>query len=252
MAVTDISTRKNEKAYNAKALNWHVAMGTNFGHMYLEKPAMISQLPDTLLGKTVLCVGVGSGEELAEILKRDPKKVVAIDISKNLLAIARSLFPEVELHKMDMMNLKFPDSTFDLVYSSLAFHYSKDWDVLLAGLHKVLIKGGTLLFSTHNPDYWGTKPFTGKPYINGRGIKVTEHQATLSGGVNVTYYNIGSKTMIDDALIHAGFRLRKTFDPIMQNIDLNRFNKLDISDYEYLKTINAESPLFYVVSSVKI
>lgn len=53
-----------------------------------------------------------------------------------------------------MNNLTFDSESFDFVYSSLALHYSDDWDNLLIGINRVLKPRGTLLFSTHNPEYW--------------------------------------------------------------------------------------------------
>src|SRR5438045_4136911 len=108
MQMVDLATKRNEQAYDAHAKDWHAAMSSNFGHKYLEKPAMVSQLPNSLKGKTILCIGVGSGEELEDILNRRPMKVVAIDISANLLKIAEENFPQVEFHKMDMEHLGFP------------------------------------------------------------------------------------------------------------------------------------------------
>jgi hypothetical protein len=64
---------RNAKAFDAHAQSWQSAMNTNVGHKYLEKPAMERELPDTLSGKRVLCIGVGSGEELKEILKLNPE-----------------------------------------------------------------------------------------------------------------------------------------------------------------------------------
>src|SRR3989344_6843284 len=105
----DIVTEKNEKQYDAHAKDWQIAMENNVGHKYLEKPAMEGELPKDLISKDILCIGVGSGDELIEILKRHPSKVVGIDVSSKLLDIARARFPDVEFQKMEMTDLLFPD-----------------------------------------------------------------------------------------------------------------------------------------------
>ena len=91
------------------------------------------------------------------ILKRHPRKVVGIDVSTKLLDIAKTRFPDVEFQKMEMTDLRFHDNSFNLIYSSLTFHYAKDWDILLSGIYRVLKENGELFFSTHHPVYWGSK-----------------------------------------------------------------------------------------------
>src|SRR3989344_3361525 len=104
---------KNAQEYDARAQSWQASMSTNMGHKYLEKPAMEKELPATFEGKSVLCIGVGSGEELQEILKRNSAYVTGIDISNELLNIAKSRFPNVDFRKMDMTAMDFADATFD-------------------------------------------------------------------------------------------------------------------------------------------
>jgi ubiquinone/menaquinone biosynthesis C-methylase UbiE len=206
------SLRKNKQEYNAKAQAWEDAMPTNVGHKYLEKPAMDSELPESFSAQSVLCIGVGSGGELTEILKRNPARVVGIDISEELMKIAASKHPSVEFRKMDMSAMDFPDATFDFVYSSLAFHYAPDWDVLFKEVGRVLKPGGVVLFSTDNPSYWGSKPKTGE-YTNLRGITLTEHTAVIPGDIVITYYNHPSQASIKEALEHAGFTVQSFFNP---------------------------------------
>jgi SAM-dependent methyltransferase len=145
-------------SYNQKAKEWAERMrsGKNFAHTYLEKPAMYGKLPD-LKNKMVLCIGCGSGEECAHLLSLGAKKVVGIDLSKELIAIAKKSYPDAEFFAMDMAKMKFPDSSFDFVYSSLAMHYLKDWRPALKNIYKNLKPKGTFLFSTHHPVYWSAE-----------------------------------------------------------------------------------------------
>lgn len=45
-----------------------------------------------------------------------------------------------------MEDLSFPAETFDIVFSSLAFHYVRDFDALSQNIRAWLKPGGTLLF----------------------------------------------------------------------------------------------------------
>jgi len=248
----DEITKKNKKAYDAHAKDWQAAMDTNFGHKYLEKPAIVQQMPDTLVGKSVLCIGVGSGGELEEIQKKKPSKIVGIDISTGLLNIVKSKFPEVEFLQMDMVQMTFPDRVFDFVYSSLTFHYTKDWDTLLSEVNRVLKNGGELLFSTHHPVYWGKKTPTGNSYTNRRGITLTEHIAILPGNVEITYYNHSNENAIREAVEHAGFRVDFAFTPFVVETPREGFNAADLEAYQKLKLKNASAPLFFIVRAMKI
>ncbi|MCK6462675.1 MAG: class I SAM-dependent methyltransferase [Candidatus Pacebacteria bacterium] len=246
----DTATEKNEKEYDLRAKEWQAAMATNFGHLYLEKPAMAKMLPYSLVDKNVLCIGVGSGDELEEILKRNPNNVVGIDISNNLLDIARTRFPQVEFLKMDMTRMMFEDNSFDFIYSSLTFHYARDWDVLLAEVGRVLKDGGLVLFSTHHPIKWGNKNPTGNSYTNPRGITLTEHTAILPGDIEVIYYNHASENAIREALEHAGFCVKSFIAPPVVDVPLDVFNSAEKEEYLKFKENNSKKPIFLVVSAI--
>ncbi len=250
----DVITEKIEKAYDARAIKWQAALSAgaaDFGHKYLEKPAMVRQIPRTLFGKKVLCIGVGAGNELEEILKRQPDKVVGIDVSTKLLNIAKSRFPQVEFQRIDMAQMTFGNEEFDFVYSSLVFHYAKDWDALLAEVNRVLKRGGELLFSTHHPVYWSRKTPTGNSYTNQRGVTLTEYNAVLPGNVEITYYNHVNKQAITEALEYASFEVKHAFAPSVVEVRLADFSPANAQAYKNKKANNTTTPFFFIVSAVK-
>ncbi|MCX6729958.1 MAG: class I SAM-dependent methyltransferase [Candidatus Portnoybacteria bacterium] len=152
-------TDKNTiKSYNNYAIKWaeKLRSGNNHSHKYLEKPAMYKKLSN-LKGKTVLCVGCGTGEECEHLNSLGAKKVVGIDISSGLIDVAKQSYPNLEFRVMDMEKINFPNNSFDFVYSSLTMHYVKDWTKTLSGIYKTLKSGGTFLFSTHHPIKWGAE-----------------------------------------------------------------------------------------------
>jgi ubiquinone/menaquinone biosynthesis C-methylase UbiE len=244
------NTQNNAAAYDAQATNWKDVMDVNVGHKYLEKPAMYSQLPQTLENKRVLSVGVGSGEELTEIKNRNPIAVTAIDISEKLMAIAKTQHPDVAFEKMDMSHMTFADRSFDLIYSSLTFHYAPDWDVLLSEMYRVLIPGGTLLFSTHNPPYWDLKQKTGNVYTNARGVSMNEHRKVINDVVDITYYNHLSVEALRETVEHAGFTIEAMITPTVQPICENPAVE-EQREYEDLVIKNERIPLFVIVRAAK-
>ncbi len=150
--------KKTIKSYDAYALKWAQKMraGDNTVHTYLEKPAMHKKLP-SLKGKTVLCMGCGTGEECEHLKSLGAKKVIGIDISRGLIDVAQKSYPNIEFHVMDMEKMHFRPASFDFVYSSLTMHYIKDWSKTLHNVHTVLKRNGSFLFSTYHPIKSGIK-----------------------------------------------------------------------------------------------
>src|SRR5690349_3354097 len=95
--------RRTVRAYSDFASTWAKLMrsGRNLAHTYLEKPAMMAQLP-ALRGKAVLCLGCGTGEECAELLALGAKRVVGIDVSREAVRLAAEYCPGAEFHVMDI------------------------------------------------------------------------------------------------------------------------------------------------------
>lgn len=79
--------------------------------------------------------------------------VTGIDLSEKMLEIARkkNADPKITYRRTAMEDLSFPAETFDIVFSSLAFHYVRDFDALSQNIRAWLKPGGTLLFSVEHP-----------------------------------------------------------------------------------------------------
>lgn len=118
----------------------------------IEQPAMSKMLPP-LNGKAVLDLGCGCGYNCTDFIKSGAKRVLGIDISEKMLDIAKteSCHPNIEYRKMSMTEISSLDMKFDLVYSSLAFHYVEDFTKLMNDIYKLLNDNGTLLFSQEHP-----------------------------------------------------------------------------------------------------
>ncbi len=237
---------RNMESYNDHAEDWVEAMDTNAAHLYLEKPAMEKMLPEDLSGKSVLCVGVGSGQEVSCLKRRGASDVVGVDVAEDLLGEARSRHPGVEFRHVDMMRVSdvFGRDRFDVVYSSLTFHYSQDWDALLEEIKVVLDGSGLILASTHHPGYWDRNR-TGRDVVNDRGVRLTEHEAVLPGDVEIVYYNHLSTESIVDAFEHAGFEVVEGFAPSVVDVENPDLQE----EYESLRSKNARTPLFFIVKA---
>lgn len=118
----------------------------------LEQPAMKRLLPD-VTGKAVLDLGCGYGHNCKDFIERGAKKVVGIDISKKMLEVANreSSHEKIEYINMSMRDITALPYKFDIIYSSLAFHYVEDFEKLTADIYSLLNDNGCILFSQEHP-----------------------------------------------------------------------------------------------------
>ena len=99
--------------------------------------------------ETVLDAGCGTGRVTAELARRLPNgRVIASDVSENMLGGAReTLAPfgdRIRFVHADMTDLPL-ETEVDAVFSTAAFHWVKDHDVLFRSLHRVLKPNGRIV-----------------------------------------------------------------------------------------------------------
>ena len=92
----------------------------------------------------VLDVGCGSGVFLEAAVDRGAR-VVGLDASEALLAIARERVPKADLHVGDLETLPFGDDAFDVVTGFSAFFYADDMTRALREAARVTKPGGNVL-----------------------------------------------------------------------------------------------------------
>ena len=99
-------------------------------------------------GERVLDLGCGTGIVARQVAARlgTQGKIVGIDRSPNMLAVARTTATRdglnIEWHEGRAEALPFPDGSFDLVLSQFALMFFDDRSRALAEVHRVLARGG--------------------------------------------------------------------------------------------------------------
>lgn len=96
----------------------------------------------------ILEVGAGTGLQTVALLESF-EEVVAIDISPELLAVARRRAPGAEYLAMDAHGPDFPDESFDAILGVSILHHL-DWDLALGNYLRLLRPGGLVRFSEPN------------------------------------------------------------------------------------------------------
>ncbi len=188
----------------------------------IEQPAMRKLLPD-LSGKSVLDLGCGYGHNCIDFVGRGAKRVVGIDISEKMLAVAEkeSADPKIEYRQMSMTDIPIKGETFDFIYSSLAFHYVRDFDTFARNMFSSLNAGGQLLFSQEHPIITATVDGAGhfNKKENGEKVSYTFSNYNQPGERKIHWYVDGvikyHRTFSDiiNALAKAGFVIEAVCEP---------------------------------------
>ena len=159
-------------AYEKLADSYAEKVDTKPHNAYLEKPAILSLLPD-VGGKKVLDVGCGTGR-YTEWLLEHGAEVTGFDASPQMLAHARERVgdrAELVLHDLnDPMDFMEDDSV-HLVLASLVLDYIDDWTPALKEFRRILRHNGSLVFSVGHPTLDFIKDFGMKDYWS---VEMTE------------------------------------------------------------------------------
>lgn len=167
-------------------------------------------LPD-FTGRDVLDLGCGYGWHCAYAAEHGARSVLGLDISRKMLAVAREQHaaPVIEYRQAAMEDADFAEGSFDVVLSSLAFHYVADFGPLVRKTARWLRPGGDFVFSCEHPVFTaeGSQDWyrdengnilhfpVDNYYIEGErqavflGERVTKYHRTLTSYVNALLSN---------------------------------------------------------------
>ncbi len=140
-------------------------------------------------GSKILDIGCGPGSSAKYILKKG-YFVEGIDLSENMLNIAKKKAPNVIFKQMDMRKLNYPDNSCDgiLCAYSLIHIPSKEVKKTLKGFYRILKPQGKLLLITQK----------------GESDKIVDEP--LKEGLQI-FINFFSKEQISDLLKKAAFKV---------------------------------------------
>ena len=182
------------------------------GEIYLqyERP-VIRALAGEVSGLSVLDMGCGPGDHIEWLLAHGASTIVGTDGSPEMVEICRRRFPSIECRRVDLSErLSFAvDQSFDLVMSSLALHYVRDWTVPLAELYRVLRSGGRVVLSTHHPFSPAILQLVSGYYET---VLVNDRFQIGSQLVDVQYYHRPLAAILMP-FSEAGFRIARLYEP---------------------------------------
>jgi SAM-dependent methyltransferase len=119
-----------------------------------EWPALRAMLPD-MRGLKVLDLGCGFGWFCRWAREQGAARVLGVDVSERMLARAAANTQDAAIiyTRADLELFEPASASFDLVYSSLAFHYIADLELLMSRVYRSLLPGGSFVFSVEHPLY---------------------------------------------------------------------------------------------------
>ena len=202
--------RKDDKGRNANDL--------------VEIPNFRKLIPN-VKEKKILDLGCGYGENDKYCRDLGAKEILGIEISEHMIKIAEknNADENIKYKVMAMEDISKIKEKFDIVISSLAFHYVKDYEKLIKDIYNLLNDNGILIFSIDHPlriaskfEPWMKKNYTeinGKWFLlvsdyNREGIREKEWN-----GVMVKKYHRNFSSLIN-GLVNSGFKIDKILEPI--------------------------------------
>ncbi|MEN7547281.1 class I SAM-dependent methyltransferase [Rapidithrix thailandica] len=206
-------------------------------------------LPD-LTGKNMLDLGCGYGWHCIYAKEQGAKRVVGVDLSQKMIEKAKEKSGEysIEYKQMPIEDIDFVAEEFDVVFSSLAFHYIQDLKTVFHKIHACLKKGGQLVFSIEHPVF--TARAEQDWYVEASGNRLhwpLDHYQTEGErhtrflGHQVIKYHRTLETIIN-TLIASNFEIIQLSEP--------KPSQEVLKEYPEMKD-EMRRPIFLLVSAIK-
>lgn len=186
-----------------------------------EHEEMVALLP-AVQGKAVADLGCGAGQWALHFAEQGARSVLAVDLSDRMLELARRdrAHSRIRYERAALESVDLGEAQFDLVFSSLAFHYVEDFAGLMRRISRSLVAGGVLVFSTEHPIYTASDPKTaGMTGEDGRQYWILDDYAEegrreyswFVDGVRKYHRTLGT---LLNAVINAGIRIERVVEPM--------------------------------------
>lgn len=182
--------------------------------------ALEKMLPD-FTGKRVLDIGCGFGWHCMFAAEHGALSVVGTDISEKMLQVAeeKTSSPQVNYQQVAMEDLNYAPGSFDVVISSLAFHYTPDFDLICEKVYDFLAPGGAFVFSVEHPIFtaYGNQDWIyskdGKPdhWPVDRYFMEGERKSVFLGEEVIKYHK--TLTTYLNTLLRHGFMIQQIIEP---------------------------------------
>lgn len=132
----------SKEFFNSVASKWDQMC--NHDDIKLRKIMELSSIKNNA---KILDVGTGTGILISYLLEKRPSKVIGLDISENMIGVAKEKYNDdrVEFVIKDIMD--FNDKGFDYIFIYSAYPHFKNKEVLFNHLSDILNVGGKIIIA---------------------------------------------------------------------------------------------------------
>ncbi|MBS1763448.1 MAG: class I SAM-dependent methyltransferase [Bacteroidetes bacterium] len=113
------------------------------------RAALLAKYSEIKPGEMALEIGCGTGLFSNKFRNLTQAKVIATDLSPELLEVAKQKYSGIEFRLEDAMNLNLDDNSFQVVFGSSVLHHL-DFHKALKEIYRVLKPGGRMVFAEPN------------------------------------------------------------------------------------------------------
>lgn len=179
-----------------------------------------AMLPD-FEGKRVLDLGCGYGWHCRYAAEHGATSVLGVDISHKMLEVAqvKNCAPQITYRCAPLEDLEYQPQSYDVVISSLAFHYIQDFAFICRKVYQALTDGGYFVFSVEHPVFtaygnqdWHYDEQGNKAHWPVDNYYIEGKREAVFLGEQVTKYHRTLTTYINN-LTDAGFRIIDLKEP---------------------------------------
>ncbi|MGM7722558.1 class I SAM-dependent methyltransferase [Metabacillus sp. Hm71] len=211
---------------------------------------VLKELLPELKNKRVLDLGCGFGWHCRYAREQQASSVIGIDISEKMLQKAREKTddPFISYIQLPIEDIDFSEAFFDVVISSLAFHYIESFEPICKKVYECLKPNGSFVFSVEHPiftsrdeqdwyyDEQGNRLHWAIDHYQSEGIRKTTFLTE-----DVMKYHRTLSTYVN-TLINAGFRINAVKEPTPSDEMLKKYP--DMKD-------ELRRPMFLMISAEK-
>lgn len=137
-------TEQSHKVYNEMAWEYDSAPEGRYTRPHKEEIIKKAVLRD---GDNILDVACGNGYLLGELFKKARVNAFGVDISENMIAVARERYPACTFAASPCTPLGFENESMDVITVSCAFHHFETPQTFVNECMRVLKKSGKVLIA---------------------------------------------------------------------------------------------------------
>lgn len=132
----------NREFFNDLAYKWD-----SMCHHDDNKIRRIIDLSNVKENSKILDIGTGTGILISYLLEKSPKEIVAVDISENMIEVAKRKYEDQNVKFVVSDIMEFDEENFDYIFIYSAYPHFGDKEKLFNHLAKLLNKSGKVIIA---------------------------------------------------------------------------------------------------------